>query len=345
MTAAAAGRVRRGRIARYSPALLCALLPVIGSAHAGGAARLKCRAFDSKAAYQHLVKQCQFGTRVPGTPAHEQCCRWLSEELRSRADEVVVHRFRAKAGDRWLPLANIVATFNPKGERHILLGAHWDTRPTADRDPDPANRKQAILGANDGASGVAVLLEIARSLAADPPSQRVTIVLFDGEDYGETASGMFLGSRAFAEGYTGPPVSWGAVLDMVGDRDLRLPYERYSVEKAPAVVERIWGAARRAGSRAFVHEVGPRILDDHVFLLLRGIPCVDVIDFDYPHWHTLADTPDKCSPESLGQVGRAVLRAISEDEASGACGASVLPVAADSVSRRDAAGSPLQSTI
>jgi len=229
---------------------------------------------------------------------------------------VVVRRFRVKVGGKWLPLANIAATFNPKGKRHILLCAHWDTRPIADRDPNPANHKKPIPGANDGASGVAVLLEIARALEAHPPKQRVTIVLFDGEDYGETLADMFLGSRAFAEHYSGPPVDWGVLLDMVGDRDLRLPHEEYSLKKAPAVVERIWGAAGRAGSKAFVSEPGPPILDDHVFLLRKGIPCINVIDFDYPYWHTRADTPDKCSPESLGQVGRAILRAIAEDEAS-----------------------------
>jgi len=308
-------RARFGKMIRYSLAILCALLPIVGTADAGADPRLKGRPFDSERAYRYLLRQCEFGYRVPGTAAHEECAQWLEQELRSRADRMAVDRFKVKVGDTRLPLANIVATFNPKGERHILLCAHWDTRPTADRDSDPADRKKPILGANDGASGVAVLLEIARALKVHPPKQRVTIVLFDGEDYGHTPTDMFLGSRAFAERYSGPPVDWGVLLDMVGDRDLRLPYEEYSVKKAPATVERIWGAAGRAGSKAFVSEPGPPILDDHVFLLRKGIPCVNVIDFDYLYWHTRADTPDKCSPDSLGQVGRAVLRAIAEDEA------------------------------
>ncbi len=300
---------------RYLLPVLCALLPVAAAPRGSATDALRSRLFDSERAYRDLVRQCDFGPRVPDTPAHDQCGRWLAEELGSRADELSVHRLRAKAGDTLVPLANIAATFNPDGTRHILLCAHWDTRPNADRDPDPANRRKPVIGANDGASGVAVLLEIARALQAHPPKQRVTIVLFDGEDYGPSATDMFLGSRAFAESYSGPPVDWGVLLDMVGDRELRLPYERYSFDRAPAVVDRIWGAAARAGSEAFVREPGPSVLDDHVFLLRAGIPCIDVIDFDYPHWHTRADTPDKCSADSLGQVGRAILRAIAEDEA------------------------------
>ncbi|MCJ7749934.1 MAG: M28 family peptidase, partial [Armatimonadetes bacterium] len=179
-------------------------------------------------------------------------------------------------------------------------------------DPDPANRSRPILGANDGASGVAVLLEIARVLKAHPPSQRVTIVLFDGEDYGPTAKDMFLGSKHFARTFAGPKVEWAVLLDMVGDRDLKIRPERFSVQGAPAVVDRIWSAAEKIGATAFVRNPGPAILDDHVFLLDRGIPCIDVIDFDYPHWHTLADTPDKCAPDSLAQVGRVILAALAD---------------------------------
>jgi len=295
--------------------ILSAALSITGAAAALWAAEVKSRPFDAGRAYGDLVRQCAVGPRVPGSAAHEGCARWLAGELGRSTDQVVVRRFNVKVGERRLPLANIIATFNPRGERHVLLCAHWDSRPIADRDPDPGNRKKPILGANDGASGVAVLLEIARALKADPPKQRVTIVLFDGEDYGESMSDMFLGSRVFAERYTGPPVDWAVLLDMVGDRDLKIPFEAYSVKQAPLVVARIWGAAARAGSQAFVRERGPAIMDDHVSLLRKGIPCIDVIDFDYPYWHTLADTPDKCSPESLGQVGRALLRAIAEEEA------------------------------
>lgn len=273
------------------------------------------RGFAAERAWRDLVAQCEFGPRPPGTTAHAACLRWLTEQLYLSADAVQLQSFTVNVRGEQLPLTNLVATFNPEGDRHIMLCAHWDTRPIADRDSDPANRGKPILGANDGASGVAVLLEIARALRERPPSQRVTIVLFDGEDYGPDPDAMFLGSRFFAARYEGPPVTWAVLVDMVGDRDLRLPKERLSLAHAPEVVERIWRAAARAGCAAFVDEPGPAVIDDHVFLLRAGIPCIDVIDFDYPHWHTLADTRDKCSPDSLAQVGRALLRAIAEDAA------------------------------
>jgi Zn-dependent M28 family amino/carboxypeptidase len=270
--------------------------------------------FDGRRAHADLVRQCDFGPRVPGTKAHEQCGAWLSQTLSACADSVETQRFTAEVGEQELPLSNIVATFNPGGSRHVLLCAHWDSRPTADCDPDPEKRKTAIPGANDGASGVAVLLEIARVLKGSPPKQRVTIVLFDGEDYGPGPAEMFLGSRHFAETFSGPQVDWAVLLDMVGDRDLEIPQEAISRARAPEVVERIWRAAKQARADAFVNARGPAVMDDHVFLLQHGIPCIDVIDFEYPYWHTLADTPDKCAPDSLAQVGRTILAALAEDE-------------------------------
>ena len=280
------------------------------------------RPFDEERAYRDLAKQCEFGPRVPGTRAHAQCADWLVKQLKPLADTVERQQFTAQVNGKTLRLTNVVATFDPpdgrraspKGARHILLCAHWDSRPRAECDPDPRKRSRPISGANDGASGVAILLEIARALKAHPPAQRVTLVLFDGEDYGTTVETMFLGSRYFAQQYRARPPDWAALLDMVGDKDLRIPQEGISLDRAPEVVARLWGAAARAGSKAFVAKPGQAVLDDHVQLLDRGIQCADIIDFTYPYWHTTADTPDKCSAESLGQVGRAVLGAVGEDE-------------------------------
>ena len=274
---------------------------------------LTARPFDADRAYRDLVKQCEFGPRVPGTQAHADCLRWLAAKLYQSADEVTVQKFKSDLDGKSVQFTNLIATFNPNGAPHVLLCAHWDSRPTAEHDPDPDNRTKPVPGANDGASGVAVLLEIARALRAHPPKQRVTIVLFDGEDYGPTQERMFLGSRAFARSFAGPPVAWGVLLDMVGDRDLRLPPERFSLDKIPEIVDKVWSAAARVGSKAFVRTPGPAVLDDHFYLVQRGIPCIDVIDFEYPYWHTTADTPDKCAPDSLGQVGRAVLAALGDD--------------------------------
>jgi len=270
------------------------------------------RGFDAERAYRDLVRQCEFGPRVPGTQSHAECAMWLAQSLYECAGEVSIQAFLTTVDGRPLHLTNVIATFNPSGAGHVLLCAHWDSRPQADHDPDPANRSEPVPGANDGASGVAVLLEVARALKANPPKQRVTIILFDGEDYGPTADRMFLGSRFFADSFSGPPVSWAVLLDMVGDRELRIPIERASQQSAPNIVDRVWNAAERVGATAFVREAGQSVMDDHVFLLRKGIPCIDVIDFDYPYWHTTADTPDKCSADSLRQVGRTVLAALEE---------------------------------
>jgi len=297
------------RFNKLGRSLLLPLLLLALPAHGA----VKERPFDAARAYRDLVKQCEFGPRVPGTRPHEQCADWLVAQLKPLADEVTRQRFTTQVGGKTLALTNVIATFHPKGSRHILLCAHWDSRPRAECDPDPAKRAQPIPGANDGASGVALLLELARALKTQPPAQQVTLVLFDGEDWGSEIETMFLGSRYFAKQYPGGAPDWAALLDMVGDKDLRLPQEGASLDRAPEVVARIWGAAERAGSTAFVPQRGESILDDHIPLLDRGIPCIDIIDFTYPYWHTTADTPDKCSAESLGQVGRALLRAIEED--------------------------------
>ena len=271
--------------------------------------------FNADRAYRNLVSQCEFGPRVPGTKAHDDCATWLCDQLGVVTGVVKLQRFERKVQGKSVPMVNLVTIINPKGQGHVLLCAHWDSRPTADHDPDPEKRKLPVPGANDGASGAAVLLELARTLTAVPPKQKVTMVLFDGEDYGSELKDMFLGSRVFAERYQDPPPDWAVLLDMVGDQDLRLAPELISQQRAPEVVERIWSAAARAGCTAFVRNPWPAIMDDHVSLLDKGIPCVDVIDFDYPYWHTTADTPDKCAPASLEQVGRAVLQALADDAA------------------------------
>ncbi|MBN1458370.1 MAG: M28 family peptidase [Armatimonadetes bacterium] len=299
--------------ARWASAVVLVLVASAAIAGARAMAPTAPPSFDGQRAYADLVRQCDFGPRVPGTDAHEQCGAWLVQTLSRCADTVDTQRFLAKVGGRQLPLSNIVAIFNPGGDRHVLLCAHWDTRPTADCDPNPEYRKTPISGANDGASGVAVLLEIARALKASPPQQRVTVLLFDGEDYGPGPEHMFLGSRYYAGKFSGPKVDWAVLLDMVGDRDLKIPQEPISRTRAPEVVERIWEAAEQVEATAFVNTSGQAVIDDHVFLLQHGIPCIDVIDFEYPYWHTLADTPDKCAPDSLEQVGRTILAALAGD--------------------------------
>jgi Zn-dependent M28 family amino/carboxypeptidase len=213
-------------------------------------------------------------------------------------------------------LTNIVASFAPEKEQRLLLCAHWDTRPWADRSPDPQDLDRPILGANDGASGVAVLLEVARVLKTVPPPRGVDIVLFDGEDSGQDGEmeGWCLGSRRFAESKRGVyrPVH-AVLLDMIGDKDLDIHIEGHSQVHASRTVTKLWQIAQKLNMGAFHNEVKHTVYDDHVPLIENGIPCADLIDFDYPYWHTLEDTPDKCSPESLEIVGQVIMHLVYGD--------------------------------
>jgi len=211
-----------------------------------------------------------------------------------------------------LRLVNIIGNFNVGASKRILLAAHYDTRPVADMDPDPANRLTPIIGANDGASGVAVLLEIARALGGAKPPVGVDIVFFDGEDYGESGRpwDFCLGSSWFADNLKGYRPAAAIIVDMVGDSDLRIPREGYSSAASGRLVDELFGIAARLGVEQFANEAGHTIIDDHLPFIRAGIDAVDLIDFDYPYWHTVADTPDKCSPESLEAVGRVLLEYI-----------------------------------
>lgn len=273
--------------------------------------------FDRDYAFAMLERQCAFGPRVPGTAAHDSCLNFLERELRYSATNSAIVRQRFShiidKSRQEVTLTNLIASFNLAAGERVLLCAHWDTRPWADQDPDPANRDLPIIGANDGASGVAVLLAVARALKSSPPPVGVDIVLFDGEDIGTAGKSetFAAGSRYFAQHKDARYVPrYGLLLDMVGDRDLALYKEGNSIRYASGLVAHIWELARRLGISEFRDEQRFEVADDHLPLLLAGIPCIDIIDFDYPYWHTLADTPERCSAESLDKVGRVVLAAI-----------------------------------
>ena len=266
--------------------------------------------FEAQRAFEILKKQCEFGPRPPGSPAHRETQNYLFAELKKYANIVVLQPHQYTADGVTLQLNNILAEFGPPSGETLLLAAHWDTRPFADRDPKPENQDKPILGANDGASGVAVLLEIARVLKQQPPPRRIIIVLFDGEDYGRSVEDMFIGSRFFAQNLGKWKPDYGILLDMVGDKDLSIPIERYSWNANREFTELIWRRAAALGLAPFQQRVGAAILDDHVPLIKAGIPMVDIIDFTYPYWHTVEDTVDKCSPKSLEVVATLVISII-----------------------------------
>ena len=263
--------------------------------------------FDGAKAFGFLTAQTDFGPRNPNSTGHRKCLQYLVAELRKYADNVSQQDFVLTGyGDEVLKLANVFGSFNVTVSDRILLLAHWDTRPRADQEKDPSKQAKPILGANDAASGVAILLELARLMQQTRPTVGVDILFVDGEDYGKSQDleRYFLGARHFMklknESYK---PRFAILLDMVGDRDLRIPMEQKSMSHAPEVVELIWSTAEKLGITQFVNIPGEEISDDHVPLNEGGIPTVDIIDFQYPYWHTLEDTPDKCSSESLEAVG------------------------------------------
>lgn len=264
-----------------------------------------------------VERQVAFGPRVPGREGHAAQLTWMVGLLDSLALDVSVDTFtHVTAGADTLVLSNVLARVRPEAARRILLLTHWDTRPRSDMAADSADRGLPVPGANDGASGTAVLLELARLFAADPPPMGIDLLFVDGEDYGPGVEDMFLGSRRYAErlGTEGRPV-YGVLLDMVGDADPLFPVEGYSAELAPIVVRKVWGAARRLGhENIFPERVGGRVGDDHVPLLEAGLPTADVIDLSYgpgnAWWHTPQDTPDRLSPRTLELVGEVLAELI-----------------------------------
>jgi Zn-dependent M28 family amino/carboxypeptidase len=277
-----------------------------------GCAAQTAPSFDTQYSFSVLKKQCDFGPRPPGAEAHEKTRDYLFTELSKHSKAVVLQKFTHIRSGETFEMANIIAGFGDTKQPGILLCAHWDTRPTADEELEAADRKRPILGANDGASGVAVLLELARMFHQRPPAVPVTIVLFDGEDFGPTVKDMLLGSKHFAANLSDKRAfRYGILLDMVGDKDLKIYREANSQSKAGSVVDKIWSAARKLGhDRVFRDELKYQVTDDHVPLIEAGIPCADVIDFDYAYWHTLEDTVDKCSAESLRMVGETIARVV-----------------------------------
>lgn len=272
-------------------------------------------AFSGKEAFDYLTKQTDFGPRNPNSRGHAECLKFLADTLRRSADQVRLQHFTHKGyGNEELWLTNVIASFRAELGERILLCAHWDTRPRADRDPNVMRRNQPILGANDGASGVAVLLHLADLMKDVPPSIGVDIVLFDGEDYGKEGdrANYLLGSRFFVRQMAADyRPRFGILLDMVGDRFLEIPKEKNSLHFAPEIVELVWNKAAELGITQFVTKVGDAIYDDHIPLNEAGIKTINIIDFNYPDetnrfWHTHKDTPENCSPESLEAVGTVV---------------------------------------
>ena len=304
---------------RLAAALAGALLAACGARN-----KPLVREFDGARAFTYLEQQVRFGPRIPGTPPHDSTGDWILARLRERADTVIVQDIpHHTAGGQTIHLRNFLARFRPAQPERVLYLAHWDTRPRADQSANLGAQRLPVPGANDGASGVAVLLGVADALKARPPAVGVDLLFVDGEDYGDFAdtSAVLIGSRWFAahqpDGY--PPL-FAVLFDMVGDKDLHLPYEQNSQGFAPEVVDRVWKVADSLGyGSVFVQQPGASLIDDHVALQHANIHAIDVVDFSYGpnngYWHTTEDTVDKVSANSLqvvGDVAVAVIRSVGQ---------------------------------
>lgn len=287
--------------------------------------------FNADSAYYFVERQVAFGPRVPNTEAHRQAGQWLTKTMEGFADTVYLQQTRVRAYDGTiLNIKNIIGVFRPEQRRRILLCAHWDSRPYADHDPDPEKHYTPIDGANDGASGVGVLLEVARLISKSQPNTGVDIIFFDAEDYGNhrfsdrpEQDNWALGSQHWARNphrldYN---ARFGILLDMVGAADATFKREGYSMLYAPNVVRKVWEIAHRLGyGHMFLNREGGYVTDDHYYInTIRNIPTINIIHQDqstphgfFPEWHTTGDTMDVINPFTLKAVGETVLRVVYE---------------------------------
>ena len=288
--------------------------------------------FNADSAYHYTAAQVAFGPRVPNSEAHHACGDWLESELSRFGAKVTAQNITLRAYDGTVLAArNIIGSYKPELRKRVLLCAHWDSRPWADADPDPKNHRTPILGANDGASGVGVLLEVARQLQAQPTEIGVDILFFDAEDYGTHAdekefsesNTWCLGSQYWVRvPHTANYMArYGILLDMVGGKDARFHREGYSDYFAKHIVDKVWAAAHASGNgQWFPYADGGVITDDHLPInQIARIPCIDIIGH-YPEtgfaptWHTLDDTMENIDPAVLCAVGQTVLQVIYNEK-------------------------------
>jgi hypothetical protein len=285
--------------------------------------------FEADSAMKFVEAQCSFGPRTMNSAAHDSCAAWLEQTFRRLGAEVVMQRTTVTLYDGTkAPAVNIIARYRPESSERILLCAHWDSRPWADNDPNEAHHRTPIDGANDGASGVAVLLELARLMQSTPPEMGVDLICFDAEDCGTPQwaddgsdhehtwclGSQYWAQNRIADGYS---ARYGILLDMVGGQHSVFRKELFSMRYAPEVVDRVWSLASLLGHQDyFLFEQGMGVTDDHLPINESGIPCIDVIGNDKEQdgfertWHTMADNVSNISRETLRAVGRTMAEVI-----------------------------------
>ncbi len=294
--------------------------------------------FNADSAFYFVGKQLSFGYRIPGTQAHAQTARWIEARLRSYGAKVKVQKGRGRMyNDKVIELHNIIASLNPGARKRILLMAHWDSRRFADHDPDPQKRKEPVPGANDGASGVAVLMEMVRAMQSQPLQHiGIDVVLVDAEDQGtpdnmgiahgpNSAESWGLGAQYWSRNPHRSPglFRYGILLDMVGAAGATFPRELYSLEYAPQVVEKVWSRAAKLGYGSYfiMEKTAGGITDDHYFVnTIAHIPMIDIIHYDvlknsfFPYWHTTSDDLTQIDKSTLNATGRTLLELLYRED-------------------------------
>lgn len=282
---------------------------------------LKPAPVDGGRAFGYLNAICAMGPHPAGSPANAKVRQFVADHFKKLGGAVREQPFAGKdpVSNADLAMANLVGSWFPDRAERIMLCAHYDSRPFPDEDPNPEKRKQPFIGANDPASGIAMLMELAHHLKDSPTPWGVDLVLFDTEElvYGggaDQTGEYFLGSKHFASTYTKDRrekkskdrYEAAILFDLIAGKDLALPRDPYSMEFAPSLVNDVWRVAQALKVTQFRSEYGPQVTDDHLPLNNVGIPAIDIIDFHYPHWHKAADLPENCSPASLATVGKVV---------------------------------------
>jgi glutaminyl-peptide cyclotransferase len=286
---------------------------------------------NADSAYAFVKQQVEFGPRVPGTKAHAQCALWLEQKLKSYIPDVIVQKGTATTFDqKRYDIKNIIGSYNPTATKRILLCAHWDTRPFADRE-EGANKNKPLDGANDGGSGVGVLLEIARQLSISKPVVGVDIIFFDLEDYGQPEGSSYpemqnswcLGSQYWASNLHKPGyyANFGILLDMVGAKGAVFPREGTSVYFASAIVDKVWNTAARLGYGSyFINATTGQTTDDHLYVnQIANIPCIDIVHYNtmearyFDHHHKVTDNMEQIEPGILKITGQTVLQVVFDE--------------------------------
>ena len=306
------------------PILLLALIACKGKAQSNDATDADSSAiptFSEDSAYAYCAAQCNFGPRTMNSAAHDSCAVWITNAFKRMGCNVTTQKTDIKAWDgKTLHATNIIASINPETTQRIILCAHWDSRPWADNDPDKANHTKPVMAANDGASGVAVLIELARQLQAKPIAPvGIDLVCFDAEDYGTEAdeNSWALGAEYFAKQMKPATYAYGILLDMVGGQGAKFYQEGFSSKYAQNIVSWLWAAAQQAGySTQFPMQSGGYITDDHKYLNEAGVPTVDIIPY-YPDcqqssfgptWHTVSDDMQHIDKSTLKAVGQTLMQ-------------------------------------